>query len=122
MMRLLEDMPAGVVGVAASGTLSSADYTDVLGPALKQTIDENGAIRVVLVFDGEFSGMQPGAMWQDLRTGVQEWTSWERVALVTDHGWMRDALRLFAWAVPGEVKAFPLAERNAAVAWAAATS
>ena len=74
-------------------------------------------LRVLLDFAGEFDGMEAGAAWQDLTMGVREWSAWERIALVTDHAWMRDGLRLFAWAVPGAVRAFPAAERAAAVDW-----
>ena len=52
--------------------------------------------------------------------GIREWSAWERIALVTDHAWMRDGLTMFAWAVPGEVRAFGGAERAAAVDWLAA--
>ena len=37
--------------------------------------------------------MEAGAAWQDLTMGVREWSAWERIALVTDHAWMRDGLR-----------------------------
>jgi SpoIIAA-like len=111
-------MPEGVLGFEASGKLTAEDYTSVLAPALESALEDNGKIRVVLVFSGEFGGLQPGAIWQDLRLGIRDWTVWERIALVTDHAWMRDALRIFAWAVPGEVKAFPTTARADAVAWA----
>ena len=121
MITVLDDMPAGVLGFKATGTLSASDYTDVLAPALEAAA-QAGAIRVVLVFPEGFGGMAAGAVWQDLRLGVHDWGAWERIALVTDVRWMRDGLRMFAWAVPGEVKDFPVSERAEAVAWAAATN
>ena len=121
MIRVLEGMPDGVLGVEATGKLSIADYTKVLAPALAAATKDGGKIRIVLLFTGEFEGMEPGAVWQDLRTGIGDWSVWERIALVTDHAWMRDGLRMFAWAVPGEVKAFRASEKDDAVAWAAAT-
>jgi hypothetical protein len=121
VITLLDDMPAGVLGVEASGQLTAEDYRDTLAPALAAATKDGGKLRVVLVFAGEFAGMDAGAVWQDLGVGIHNWSSWQRIALVTDHGWMRDGLRMFAWATPGEVKAFSLAERDDAVAWAAAT-
>jgi hypothetical protein len=41
------------------------------------------------------------------------------MALVTDVDWMRHGTDWFGWMVPGEVKHFALAERAAAIAWAA---
>ena len=122
MIRILDGMPPGVLGAEAGGKLSAADYTEVLAPALADAAKNNGKLRVVLIFVEAFDGMQPGAVWQDLTMGVREWTAWERIALVTDHKWMRDGLRMFAWAIPGQAKAFESSEREAAIAWAAQPS
>ena len=119
MIRVIQDMPDGVLGFEASGTLTAADYSDVLAPALEEAAADGGRIRVLLDFSGQFDGMQAGAVWQDLTMGVRDWNAWERIALVTDHRWMRDGLAVFAWAVPGEVKAFPTSERATALGWLA---
>jgi SpoIIAA-like len=119
MIRIVDGSPAGVLVVEASGRLTPADYAEVLEPALDAAAKDGGRIRVVVVFPGDFDGLEVGAVWQDLKMGVRDWSAWERIALVTDHAWMRDGLRMFAWAVPGEVKAFELAQRADAVAWAA---
>jgi hypothetical protein len=119
MITVLTGLPDGVLGFEASGKLTADDYTGVLEPALTGVSADGGKIRVLLAFTGEFEGMEPGAAWQDMRMGVREWSSWERIALVTDHAWMRDGLAMFAWAVPGEVRAFGGAERGAAIDWLA---
>ncbi|MEU5876037.1 STAS/SEC14 domain-containing protein [Spirillospora sp. NPDC047279] len=115
-------MPDGVLGVETVGRLTADDYTNVLAPALDAAVKETGKIRILLVFRHEFEGMKPGAAWQDLKLGIRDWNAWERIALVTDHDWMKDGLRLFAWAIPGDVKAFGLAEQDEAAAWAAGTT
>ena len=43
-----------------------------------------------------------------------------RIVLVTDVDWMIQLTALFGWMTPGELKRFPLTERDAAIAWAAA--
>ena len=58
--------------------------------------------------------MEAGAVWQDLSMGVRDWNAWERIALVTDHKWMRDGLHIYSWAAPGQVTAFPTKDRDAA--------
>jgi SpoIIAA-like len=120
MIRVLDEMPEGVIGVEAAGKLRAEDYTNVLGPALADAIKAGNKIRIVLIFTGEFEGLEPGALWQDIKMGIRDWSAWERIALVTDHAWMRDGLRMFAWAVPGEVRVFAPTERADAIAWAAA--
>ena len=117
MIRVLDDLPDGVLGFEASGTLTARDYTDVLAPALATASAGGGRIRVLLDVTGEFDGMEGGAVWQDLKMGVSDWNAWERMALVTDHAWMRQGLSMFAWAVPGEVRAFPAEGRATALDW-----
>ena len=71
----------------------------MLAPALAAAAQDHGKIRIVFVFAGEFDGMDARAIGQD-QTGIKDWGSWKRIALVTDHAWMQDGLRMFAWAVP----------------------
>lgn len=49
--------------------------------------------------------------------GVQDWNAWERIVLVTDHKWMSDGLAMFAWAVPGQARAFSSSQHTAALHW-----
>jgi hypothetical protein len=119
VLTRLDDMPAGVLGFEATGELAVRDYTDVLVPALHDATDGGAKARIVMVFPEGFGGVQVGAVWQDLKMGIREWSAWERIALVTDTEWMRNGLRRFGWAIPGEVRDFPLSQRAEAVAWAA---
>jgi SpoIIAA-like len=52
--------------------------------------------------------------------GVEHLTRWKRIALVTDVEWMIHLTQLFGWMTPGELRDFPLSERDDAVARAAA--
>jgi hypothetical protein len=117
MLIPLSDLPAGVVGFEASGKLQEKDYIDVLQPALEAAVAD-GEVRIVFVMPA-FEGLTPGAFWQDLKLGVDHWSKWKRIALVTDVDWMRHGVNWFGWMTPGEVRHFPLAERAEAIAWAA---
>src|SRR5262245_17699584 len=119
MIRVVDGMPDGVIGFAASGKLTTADYTQVLAPALAAASEGPGKIRILLDFTGDFDGLQAGAVWQDLTMGVRNWSAWERIALVTDHTWMRDGLTMFSWAVPGEARSFSARDRQTAIDWLA---
>ena len=118
MLIEIPNLPAGVIGYEVSGKITAEDYRDILEPAVHEQA-EAGGIRLVIVvpsFAG-FSG--PTAIWEDTKMGVKNWTAWKRAAFVTDVEWMAHAMRWFGWMSPGEVKQFPLAERDAAIAWAA---
>ena len=119
-MKVLTDVPAGIVGIEASGTLRAEDYRDVLLPAIEAGA-RAGDLRVMIVIL-DFDGITPGALWQDLAMGVEHLSGWKRIALVTDVEWMRHMTQLFGWMTPGAVKQFPLAAREEAATWAAASS
>jgi hypothetical protein len=119
MIAALDDLPEGVLGFRASGEITAADYTDVLKPAIDDVLRRGDDVRIVLVFD-DWSRMSGAAVWEDLKMGIERFTKWKRIALVTDIDWMRHATSLFGWMTPGDVKSFSLAEHDAAVAWAAA--
>jgi len=66
-----------------------------------------------------FAGMTAEALADDLRMALHHWRDIEREAVVTDERWIR-ALTPLGNLVPGiDVKAFALADRDAARAWIA---
>jgi hypothetical protein len=115
MITELTDLPAGIIGFEASGKLEAEDYRDVLLPAVERA-SANGDVRMLLVISS-FDGLTAGALWQDLRVGVEHLRGWKRIALVTDIEWMSQMTAMFGWMTPGTVKHFPLGERAAAIAW-----
>jgi SpoIIAA-like len=117
MLSELTDVPAGVIGFEATGKLRAEDYRDILLPALERAA-RSGDVRFVIVIQ-DFDGLTPGALWQDLKIGVEHLRAWKRIALVTDIEWMTHMTALFGWLTPGEVKTFSLAQRADALAWAA---
>ena len=119
MLKTMTGLPEGVIGFEGDGELRADDYRNVLLPAVEAVIKRGEKVRIVLVFE-RFDGLSGGALWQDLKMGVEHLTSWKRIALVTDIDWMRRVTELFGWMTPGDLKHFPLAEREAAIAWAAA--
>jgi SpoIIAA-like len=117
MLNAITDVPPSVIGFEAAGKLTAEDYRDVLLPAI-QNAAASGEVRIVIVMPA-FDGFTPGALWQDLKMGVENWRAWERIALVTDVDWMRHGTEWFGWMTPGEVQHFPLDQRAEAIAWAA---
>ena len=117
MIKELSDLPPGVIGFEISGTVHADDYRDVVLPAVQRAYASD-EFRFVIVIP-EFRGITGGALWQDLKVGIEHLHAWKRIALVTDIDWMRYMTTLFGWMTPGEVEVFPLARRDEAIAWAA---
>jgi SpoIIAA-like len=118
VLKPIEGLPSGVIGFEAAGRIEASDYRDVLLPAVRDMSERGEAVRIVLVFE-RFEGMSSGAVWRDLKLGVDNLRRWKRIALVTDLDWMITVTSLFGWMMPGDLKRFPLAERDQAIAWAA---
>ena len=119
MIRMLSGLPDNVVGFEAVGEVRRSDYTDVLLPALDDALRDHRRIRLLYVLGAEFTGYSGGAMWQDTKLGLEHLRAWEKIAVVTDTGWVRDGVKAFGWMLPGEVKTFRLTDQVAAEAWVA---
>jgi hypothetical protein len=119
MIRLLHDMPAGVIGFEAVDDVEKEDYDHVIRPAVEGAIREHGKVRLVYVLGHDFDEYEDEAVWEDLKLGVRHPVSFERIAVVTDARWVAPAVKVFSVLWPGQAKAFPLAELEAAKSWAA---
>ena len=70
----------------------------------------------------DFGGFDPAAAWEDFKVGMEHFTRWQRVALVTDVDWIRHTMQLFSFIMPGDMRVFPTAEAAQARAWLVAVA
>jgi hypothetical protein len=119
VIRLLDDMPPGVLGLEAIDDVEKKDYTDVLLPAVETAIAEHGKVRLVYVLGPAFDDYEGEAVWEDLKLGARHPASFERIAVVTDARWAGAAIKVFSVLWPGQARAFPLAQLESAKRWAA---
>ncbi len=120
MLKLLEGLPANVVGIEAVGRVDAADYREVLEPAVEQALQAHDKLRLLYVLGKDFEGYAPWAAWEDTKLGISHWDAWERLAVVTDREWIGDAVRAIAWMLPAEVRVVPTDGRDEAITWVAA--
>src|SRR5512145_353358 len=119
MLRILGDMPEGVLGLSAIDDVEKEDYENVIVPAVNQAIAQHGKVRLVYVLGPKFDEYEGEAVWEDLKLGVRNPTSFERMAIVTDARWAGPAVKIFSILWPGQARAFPLSELESAKRWAA---
>jgi hypothetical protein len=119
MIRLLQDMPAGVLGLEAVDDVEKEDYEDVIVPAVNEAIERHGKVRLVYVLGHEFDEYEGEAVWEDLKLGARNPTAFERIVVVTDARWVGPASKVFSVLWPGQARAFPLEELESAKQWAA---
>jgi hypothetical protein len=112
-------MPAGVLGLEAVDDVEKEDYEDIIVPAIDQAIAQHGKVRLVYVLGPEFDDYEGEAVWEDLKLGARHPTSFERLAIVTNARWAAPAIKMLSVLLPGQARAFPLAELEPAKRWAA---
>ena len=107
----------GVMEITMSGRVTRANYDNTLAPAIEAALAEHKVIRVLGHVTKDFEGYDLGAAWSDTKLGVNHWSGFDRVALVTDVGWMATGTRAMAFIAPCPVEVFPLSEMEAARRW-----
>ncbi|KAA0079939.1 STAS/SEC14 domain-containing protein [Trinickia soli] len=117
MLETLANMPDDVVGFVASGRVTRKDYEDVLIPKVESVLKTHDKVRFYYELGSAFSGMEPGAMWEDAKVGISHLRQWDRIAVVTDVEWIRIALRAFGFAIPGDLRVFSNSEAAQARQW-----
>jgi SpoIIAA-like len=117
MIKLLDGLPDGVVGLEAVGDVEDDDYRDVIVPAIEAALEGRDKIRLLYVLGPEFDEFEGDAAWEDAKLGMHHLFDFERVGVVTDVKWMARSIRWFGFAIPGEAKVFRYADLEGARAW-----
>ena len=117
MLKVLEGFPEGTIAVAAEGRVTAEDYDTTLIPSVEEALGKYKKIRLYYELGGQFSGVDAGAAWKDLKIGVEHLPRWERMALVTDTEWIRLAVNAFGFLMPGKLRVFSVAEAMQARDW-----
>jgi hypothetical protein len=117
MLERIQGLPDNVLGFNAKGEVTGADYESVLIPALEEMFARQKSLRFMYHLGDEFTGFDAKAMWDDAKVGLQHLTAWERVAVVTDVGWIRMTVKAFGFVMPGHVRVFSNCELAEAKRW-----
>jgi hypothetical protein len=119
MIEKLADLPTGIDGVRAIGTITPEDYKAVIVPLVEQAIRDRRRLRCLIEVDADFTGMTPAAAWEDVKIGLRALGSFDGCAVVSDRGWVRDATKIAAFLMPCPMRAFAPEDRSKAVEWLA---
>ena len=117
MIERLTDLPAGVEGLRAKGKVTREDYEGVVQPVLDEARSQGRRLRFLYHFGPEFHGFTAGAAWEDARLGLRYLRLFERCAIVSDIGWIRESSRLVGVLMPCPVGVFGNDQWKEALAW-----
>lgn len=117
MIRPIEGLAPGIVGLRALGRVVERDYEEVVEPTLDRAVTEGGAIRLFLQLGPELESVSHGAMFHDAALGVAHWSDFDRIAVLTDDPMVSAVLGTLALALPCPIRVFPLSEFSDAKSW-----
>ena len=112
MLRVIEGLPDNVVGIVAKGRVTADECDRILMPVIHTSLQRDGA-RLYY----EIGSRIPAARWDDLQIGVDCIPRWERVAVVTDIGWIRQTVKALRFLIGGDIRVFTTSEAGDGLAW-----
>lgn len=117
MLSMIEGLPDHVIGIRINDKLRAEDYENQLIPWVNDKLERHHKLDLLCCIDGEWKGMEAGAVWQDLRLGLGKIGHWARMAIVSDIQWVGNAIKLFGLFSPGELRHFGSSDYAAAREW-----
>jgi hypothetical protein len=117
MIKPIEDLPAGVLGMTVRGTFDVDDFSTVVEPQLDRVEHDHEKLRLLLFLGPQFTGFGAGA-WGELTSEIRH-TKFHRGAVVTDDHEIRNALNLLKWMLHGSVRTFSNGDYDEAAEWVA---
>lgn len=122
MIEKLDNLPPGVLGFRGAGKITRDEYRDMMVP-IYEALERGGPVNLLFVVADDFSGLDAGALWEDLKAGgsvgLKHRSAWRRMAVVTDKDWIRHASAAAGWLAPGELRVFDSGRQDQATAWLA---
>src|SRR5919109_1908221 len=117
MIEQILDFPDNVLGFSANGTVTVSDYETVIIPAVEAMLSRHPKVRLFYHLGEDFSGFEMAALWEDTKIGLKHLASWDRIAVVTDVDWIRAAMKVFGFLLPGHIRIFHNSELGSARKW-----
>jgi len=117
MIQLIDNLPAGTLGFSCSGQISGEEMQRLVIPQVEAALLEHERIKALVVLQPDFEGLSLEAAWDDTNLGLRHRDGFERLALVTDLAWVRQASRALALLLPYPVQHFGLHDVEGARRW-----
>ena len=115
MIRYESQPQSPVITVTVSGRITNDELLAAFDQ-FRRDLEIGGKSRVLEIIEG-FSGLEPKALWNDLRLGIPLARKISHVAVVADQAWIRTASHLGAHFTSAELRVFDPSQRDQAKAW-----
>lgn len=114
---ILDGYSDDVVAISAKGHITRDDYEKTLIPLVEEKIKSHGSIKMLYWCGEEFKGFSAGAAWDDAHLGMTHIGDFSKLAFVSDIGWLRQSVKLFAPLMKAPVQVFNNADIEKAKDW-----
>ncbi|MGC1301968.1 MAG: STAS/SEC14 domain-containing protein [Caulobacteraceae bacterium] len=104
-----------VVEIKVEGHVANLELEESIRQ-LRIDIEQNHKTRLIEIIE-HFTGIEPAAIWTDLKLGLPLAQKVTRVAVVADQAWIRMMTEFGQFFTRAEVKSFEPAEIDQARAW-----
>jgi hypothetical protein len=117
VLRRMEELPSGVLGVQAVGRETREDYTSFVAPLVDEQQRRGRRVRFLYYLGSEFPSATAAAVVNDLRLGRRCVHAFEKCAVVSDASWVRGAPELVGSLMPCPILTVANGDIELAVRW-----
>jgi hypothetical protein len=107
-----------VVEIHVTGHVTNADLEGAFA-RMRDDMELTGKTRILEVIE-HFTGIEPSALWTDIKFGIPLASKVTRIALVADQSWVRAVAHLGRLFTKAEIKSFEPGQLEEARQWIAA--
>jgi hypothetical protein len=120
MLEVIHDVPAGALGIRATGKVTANDYLNVVFPAFEFYAKRTNSFKYLMLLETDVSNFAIDAWLNDMVLGFQYFTKWNKVAIVSNQPGVITFTNTVGKLAPGEYKGFTLSQLVQAKEWLAA--
>lgn len=118
-VEVIGGLPDDVVGLDFRGLITAQDYSGSIQPVVEEKLERHDKLKMICVLGDYFDGYSAGAVWDDMSFGLSHFTTFAKLALVTDEEWVRQGAKVFGMLMPTDVMVFQNSQLDQAKAWIA---
>lgn len=115
MFTVLDITGDDLIAIQVQGEITRADY-DKINPLIDQAVNAYGKVKFLILI-GRIDGVKPDAMIKDVKTYINHYNHFEKVAAVGDSSWQELVTKVAGPFVSGKVKYFPESAFTEAHQW-----
>lgn len=117
MVKLLPGFPAHVAAYVARGKVTADEYEGVVMRRVNEVAETFGKVNFLVRLETKVGNYTFASFLKYLTISFKQFSKWERMAIVTDEAWVREAYELLSPLVHGEIRGYKLSEYESACSW-----